>query len=265
MHLNPISVVTNPNNPDDTVGLRHNRGLDAIMPYYNNGNLQPTQQNVFYYTKNYLVNVGYDTSFINSTYNYTIEHGLYSFPAMPSIDTVALILYNNGNISSEVKNYINTLSNLINSLDENAEPTQSMYDGFANQAISYENQIVYDNSLEDAEKAMLLSAYSVARYSLAYWCNYYNGSSQPLVMNKTNSSAVSPQYTSDHHWFHWKSVGKEDVCGALAGAAGGAIVGAFAGGVGAGPGAVVGGVGGAVTGSVQNAAEQLWDHFFGES
>lgn len=65
-----ITVVTNPNNPDEIVGQNHNLGMSTIMPNYSNGNLQPTEQNVLAYTKSFLSSKSYDIIAFNNSYNY---------------------------------------------------------------------------------------------------------------------------------------------------------------------------------------------------
>ncbi len=53
-----IALITNTNNPVDYIGQQHNDGMISIMPYYEGGNVEPTQQNVFLQTKSYVLTVG---------------------------------------------------------------------------------------------------------------------------------------------------------------------------------------------------------------
>ena len=99
------------------------------------------------------------------------------------------MLYLQGKISYAAKTYLSDLSNLINNVIGTNDPQSQIYYAFANQAIVYENQISQVN-LSASEKDMLWSAFAVARYSAAYWGNYYlnyqNSSSyvtyQPVVV-----------------------------------------------------------------------------------
>lgn len=251
-----IAIKRNSNNPNEVVGQTHNNGLRSIMPYYNNGTLQPTQQNVFNYTKSFLIRSGYDSATIVNTYNSMSQSGYYRFPRVPSIDSIAIMLYNDRRIGSIAKNYITRLSTLIKSLDGFATPTSTIYLNFANQVITYENQIKSDATITSNEKNSLLSAHSIARFSASYWMNYFNSQSS----GTTTSQTMQAQRTSG--WFDYKSSLGDDVAGAFAGAIVGGLTGAAVGGVGAGPGAVAGGCVGGIGASAQNAAKQIWDHFF---
>lgn len=235
-----IAIKQNSNNTQEVVGQTHNNALRAIMPYYNSGTLQPTQQNVFNYTKSFLIRSGYDSATIVNTYNMLCQRGLYRFPNSPNLDSVALLLYNGGNIGITAKNYANRLSTLLNSLNSYTTPTNTIYLNFANQCITYENQIKSDATITANEKNALLAAHSVARFSENYWMN------QAIMKS----------------WYNWKSSAGADVAGAVGGAVMGGMAGAVVGGIGAGPGAVLGGCTGGIGNSVQNAAQQIWDHFF---
>ncbi len=258
-----IAVITNSKNPEETVGKMHNNGMISIMPNYNSGSLQATQQNVFSFTKTFMIQNHYDSATLVYAYNYSIQHNYYSFSSMPSIDSVAVREHNDNNLSTTAENYAFRLANLISSLLDSA--TSAVYTSFANQVIVYENQIINDNSLTTNEKNILLSAHSVARYSANYWMNYYNSQSSGLSSAnvQVNSLRQTPMKATTGGWFNWKDTLGDDVAGALGGAAGGAIGGSLAGGVGALPGAAGGALIGGVGASVQNAAKQVWNHLFG--
>jgi hypothetical protein len=254
-----ITVVTNPNNPEEVIGQEHNTGMAAIMPYYNDGTLEPTEQNVLAYTKTFLFSQGYDTSTFNEAYNYEKQHFESTILQESNILTISNELYSQGVISATADNYLSQLSNFFASFaaDSISIPTQTAYNSFANNLIANENQFAGNSNLTSNDRYILFSAYSVARYSTVYAINYSIQLSNPVQPSYNN---VQPMKATS--WFSWGHVGKSDVSGALGGAAGGAIVGAWGGGIGAGPGALVGGIGGGVGNSVTNAAEQIWDHLF---
>ncbi|HEU5365637.1 MAG TPA: hypothetical protein VFU62_08900 [Hanamia sp.] len=259
-----ITVVTNPNNPEEVVGQEHNTGMAAIMPYYNDGTLEPTEQNVLGYTKTFLVSQVYDTSTFNEGYNYEKQHFESTIIQESNILTISNELYSQGVISATADNYLSQLSNFFASFaaDSISIPSQTSYNSFANNLIANENQFAANPSLTPNDKFILFSAYSVARYSVVFVINYSIELSSSISPQVALQSNVQPN-KSTTSWFSWGSAGSADVSGAIGGAAGGALVGAAAGGVGAGPGAIIGGVGGGVANSVQNAASQVFHHFFG--
>jgi len=236
-----IEIITNPNNSNDYVGSDHNSALNSIMPNYNDGNLEPTQQNVWTYTNIYCKSIGIDTSGTDSALTEDVDLGVYNFSngGCPSLDSVGIILYNKEVISSTTKNYINRLGLLIDSIQFMAT-SDTIYGDFADEVISFENEIQNDNSITNKEKTMLLAAHAVARYSCNYWFNFVN------VKKSTG-------------WFSWKTLLGEDVSGAIGGAVGAAVTGVGL--VAVGGAAVAGGVASSVT----NAGSQIFHHIFSEN
>lgn len=239
-----LVVVSNSNNPDESAGQTHNLGMDAVMPNYSNGNLEPTEQNAFSFTKAYLFSQNYDTNTIIYANNYALQ---YYGPVYQETDVIALanMMYNNGSISITAKNYLIQLSNYMSSFkaDSISIPTQLAYNTFANNLITNENQFSTNSLLTARDKYILFCSYSIARYSSVYAANYSNRLS----------------YKS---WFSWGTVLGGDVVGAAAGALGGAAAGVLVGGIGAGPGALAGAVGTGITSSAYEAGMQVWHHFF---
>lgn len=262
---NYLIVVANPNNPEEVIGQKHNAGMAAIMPYYSDGTLEPTEQNVFSYTKSYLVTKNYDTVFQNNVHNYVLQK-LGDVYQQTDLTPLTNEIYSEGYISTSAKNYLIQLANSISSFtsDSISIPTQTAYNSFANSLIAYENQMLSDLSLSTTDKYILFSAYSVARYSAVFDINYaiQESSSQMQIANSIKGSQVNPAKASGG-WFSWKTVVGGDVVGGAVGALGGAAVGVMAGGIGAGPGAASGAVGGAIMGSGYEAGMQVWHHFFG--
>lgn len=130
-------------------------------------------------------------------------------------------------------------------------------------------EIYAQSEYNEDEKVIILSALSVAKYSLTYWHDNLNNWLQipyiQKVISETNGKRIQD--------INWKDVAKADVVGAIAGGVGGAAVGAIwgavagaaAGGIGAIPGAIAGAlvgaargaIGGAITASVGVAVKQL--------
>lgn len=111
--------------------------------------------------------------------------------------------------------------------------------------------------MEVEDNCIILFTISVARNSLAYW--YQNLDDWEILFDEFKGSKSGAK----EGWFSWKSVGKEDVKGAVGGGTAVGVAACF-GPVGAGA-AATGIIGGAASFSVVEAVDQLWDHWFGES
>jgi hypothetical protein len=243
-----IALITNPNNPYDSVGKRHNAGVRAILPTYQSGT-EPTMQNSWSYTISYFQNYGYSPTFMDvvedSTQN-RYDSTIYTM----TVNSLATYLYNSGLISSKMEGYMTNLGNLCNALNSDSVSAAN-YQTFANNVISLETTIVNDASLDSTEKYSLLAGTSVARYSTNYWMNYAD-------------SVTGEKTPGGGSWFSWSTVGGGDVSGAVSGAVtGGAAAGFATGGAAILPGAGVGAITGAVGNSIYEAGMQLWHHWFG--
>jgi hypothetical protein len=109
-----IDVISNPNNPNEIVGQTHNLAMAAIMPNYANGNLKPTEQNVFSNTKLYLASQQYDTVLQNNIYNYVLQN-LGDVYQQTDLASFANLIYSKGYISLAGENYLLQLANQISS------------------------------------------------------------------------------------------------------------------------------------------------------
>ena len=200
--VNTIYVIANPQNPDDSIGSRHNQALSSIMPEVSS---TTTDSEVVQLTINYLVPYGYDTTEIWMEYDISDSLGLFGYSA---IDSLAYKMYANGEISSTAESYMLDLSSLLNNVIGNNDPIDSIYDVFANEAIYYENEINSDNSLSSDEKEMLLSGYAIARYSAAFWGNY---------LNNNSGGISSPQFQLSFFGKFWKKIIGADGAGSVVG------------------------------------------------
>lgn len=206
-----ISVITNSSNPDDTAGARHNQSVNSII-----GNVSSTTSNsqIVQLTLNNLYPVGYDTSELRTEYNMSVSLGDFGYT---DVDSLASKMYSDGDISVTAKTYLINLSNLLENVIGGTNPTNSTYVAFANNAITYENEIATNNSLSVDEKNMLFSVFSVARYSAAYWGNY---------INNNNGGGEESSYFQPNFKIHlkgiWKKIIGADAAGAITG--GGAAI-----------------------------------------
>lgn len=127
------------------------------------------------------------------------------------VDSLAYKMYSISEISSTAKNYMLNLSSLLETVIGENDPNDSIYVIFANDAKGYENTINADNSISVNEKLILLSAYSVARFSAAYWGNYL----------QNNSIQEMSEYNNDTQNLFlkkfWKKIIGADAAGAVSG------------------------------------------------
>ena len=234
-----ISVITNPNNPDDSAGARHNQAVNSVMGEVSS---ESSTAEIIQYTLNYLIAFNYDTSELRSEYNYTVSNGTFGYTA---VDSLANKMYGIGEISNTAKNYMLDLSSLLNNIISENDPNDSIYIVFADDAIGYEGTINADNSLSLNEKTMLLSAFSVARYSAAYWGNYIQNNSSD---GQTSSNLTQAQPLVSFLKKFWEKIAAADAGGAITGA-GAAIETSKP--------VVRGGIFGAIIGSVAEAVKDL--------
>ncbi|MEO5908548.1 MAG: hypothetical protein ABI148_07635 [Ginsengibacter sp.] len=232
-----ITVITNSNNPDDSAGARHNQAVNSIMGEVSSDN---SIDEIIQFTLNYLKPFNYDTTELRSDYNLSVSLGTFGYT---NVDSLANKMYAISEISSAAKNYMLDLSSLLENVIGENDPTDSIYITFADDATSYEGTIAIDNSLPANEKTMLLSAFSVARYSAAYWGNYIQNNSSVGLMS-SNLTEVELLKLSKF----WKKVIGADAAGAITGS-GAAIETSKS--------VVRGGIFGAIIGSVSTAVKEL--------
>ncbi len=233
-------------NPYDFVGKYHNEGLLYVLEGLKKSNVetrgvqvQPSIEEIQrlasqFYQENKLVAKG--VHYCIDTINYPITKTLTAIPQTRTI---------NENYSDKIEYYLSLfLENLrspkgINSLEE------------FNQRIGILEEEVCQSRLTEEEKAIILVAYAVGKYSLKFWLDVSDTKTLPVL--KTRSESFSDW------WAHnvtpaIKAVVESDFAGAAAGALDGAISGATGGTVLApGPGTVTGAVAGAVTGGASGA------------
>lgn len=233
-----IFVITNPNNPDDSAGAIHNQAVNSIMGEVSS---ESSTDEIIQFTQNYLIAFNYDTSKLRSEYNFTDSTGTFGYTA---VDSLASKMYGIGEISSTAKNYMIDLSSLLDNIISDYDPNDSIYDVFAESAINYEEIIASNNSLSANEKTMLLSVFSVARFSAAYWGNYIQNNSSVSVVSSNSTQTQSLSFLKKS----WKKVIGADAAGAITGA-GAAIETSKP--------VVRGGIFGAIIGSVSTAVKEL--------
>lgn len=232
-----ITVITNPNNPEDYFGQKHNNGCSVLLGEVN-GNSQTLYADILHYTKLYLKSQSYDTTVFNTWYNYAVSHGYYAMPddfLTDHPDSLTNRLYRNGLLSSTGKSYVNSINAVIDNTIGSNDPSAALYNSAASQLITIENNISNDSRLSSSEKQGLLSMSATARYSGAYWGNYIlNGGG-----GENPSNQISPNLFKKG-W--WKSFWHADAGGALAGG----IAGIFTGGI------ILSAIGGGLGASVAN-------------
>lgn len=237
-----LHAQANPSNPYDEVGVTHNYVLGSFLNEYSKERMAEEQMNE------------------QKLYNYICQKAriqqcdflqqLRAGEMMQVTKTMDLFeavdyLQAKGYISSTFAEYAIAIGKSI----QNNMATG--YDAIYVALITLEREITNTRNLKEAERAQLLQACAVGRYSAKFWSDLSNGVTSYAGVSH---ASLSTQAAS--------SVANEDVKGAISGAVGGAIAGASAGGVGAGPGALVGAVGGGLGASVADAAVKLWNWFW---
>lgn len=242
-----ISIISNGNNPYDTIGAKHNSGCSFILNNIN-PNSSTLASDILYYTKITLANFNYDTTIFNSAYQYAITNDYYNIPDSfyeQNPDSLYNKLYNNSLIDLGTKNYLSQMNQIVDNIIGDNDPTQSIYNNFASSLISVENNITSDNTITDIEKKELLSTAAIYRYSYAYWGSYIlNNSGGGISLTSLQHSSLSPNLLNIK--LHWKGFGKADAAGGISGAVAGAIATLPVSLVGAGLGAVGGGLGASI-------------------
>lgn len=209
-----LKVVSNPNNPQETAGKKHNDGMYLIIPNYDYGTLQPTEQNMTTYRISFMTSQGYTTTFINKIDSTATAYfgDMYSDTSMTQTINTS---YQQSLISLTAKNYLIQLSTSVYNFfkDSFGIPTQSEYNTFANNLITTKNQIKNNSTLSDKDKNCVLACYAVARYSSLYHINY--------SIQHTSSGGGTARFMS---WFNIKDMVGDDVAGAIGGGLAGAGV-----------------------------------------
>lgn len=263
----PLTLVTNSNNANETVGSMHNEGLNSIVNQFSL-NFLPTDINISLKTKTFLFSKGKDSATARKAYFDALQQFGSNYDHQ-SLTNFANFLFSTGKISSTAKNYIITLENYINGIvgDSLLIPTQLQYNSYANNLKTQENNITNNSTLSQTDKSILLSAFSVARYSIVWHVNYsvdqLNGS---VSTSLSSTSLINEQQLQQQQktkpWYSWGSTLKSDIAGAVGGGIAGALGGAAVGGVGAGPGALIGACSGGIGNSAQDAVSQILNHFW---
>ncbi|MES2329774.1 MAG: hypothetical protein V4539_09245 [Bacteroidota bacterium] len=187
-----IPVVTNPNNPMDYFGSKHNDGCDAVIG-------ASTSADILHATKVYLNAHSYDSSNFNSWYGAAVSAGYYTLATdafANNTDSLVDILYANSLISSTVKSYLYSLVSIIDAEVGESDPSYSVYNSVASAVVSLETTIINDNSLSTSEKNGLLIGTSVVRFSGAYWGNYFLNNLSTSISPREHRSFSVPPYES---------------------------------------------------------------------
>lgn len=254
----PLTVVKNSNNPLDYFGSDHNSGMTNIIPQYDYGQLQPSEENVEASVKNWQYAIGVDTTNFTASINWIEEHfGEPMVLPQHDFDNGIATAYSQGYISWDAKNYLINLSNEIKSFtaDSVNTPTQSKYNTYANNLISYENEMRTDLNLDSTGRFELYAIYAVARYSAVYAINYGIQHSGGPAMRSTQTMSFWPS------WLHLRSIVSADCWGALGGVVVGAVESLPTAGTAAVPLMVTNGIRGGVTSSIGALGVQISNHY----
>jgi hypothetical protein len=106
-----LTVVKNSNNPLDYFGSDHNSGMTNIIPQYDYGQLQASEENVEASAKNWQYAIGVDTTNFTANINWMEEHFGEQMVSAHNFDNGIDTAYSQGYISWDAKNYLINLSN----------------------------------------------------------------------------------------------------------------------------------------------------------
>lgn len=239
--LNPA----NPENPFDSVGIKHNwylqkffstDNINQIKKGYEEGNV--TKDNCL---KRFFDNVCKPWSpFCGGTppYNPFPDQELFR-------QRLAIVAEKSGQKSAINPSVITALNQLDLLFEESTK--QEISQDLLKKVILFEQQVIKDASLSESEKTIVLCASSVARYTMVFWRDFYSGKIPGLIPIGGIKGAAK----------EGGGYGHADIAGAVDGAIVGAVTGE---GVGAVPGAVVG----AAAASIGEAIADLWDWITGK-
>lgn len=206
-----ITVKTNPNNPYDSGGYRHNEGVSSIFPTINSSDSN-IDSVVLVKVKSYVASIGQNPDSMQSFYDGAVQNGYFPFSKVQTLDSLGNTMYANGLISSYGNSYVQQIYNYAYQYLNTDTITITKYNAFANKLITLEDTIKNDTRISSWEKEVLLAGCSVGRYSGAYWGNYINGNAgtygvlQPLILQKLK---------------RWMKIVLSDVAGGLIGISGG--------------------------------------------
>ncbi|HUZ60795.1 MAG TPA: hypothetical protein VMU83_18635 [Hanamia sp.] len=213
-----ITVITNPNNPEDYIGQQHNAGVTYVLNTLGG----PSSDNslILSAVTSYMQTLGYTSAQVDSAYNQGVRLGYLPFTNIPELDSLGNLMYSQGKLSATANSYVQQIYTLaLNDLNQNVDSADyssvsSSYKAFADSLISLESSISNNINLSSAEKTGLLSSCSVGRYSASYWANY--------IIKRGNGVGSMSLYNSEltatkHSFWYWLRAAVCDVCGAVLG------------------------------------------------
>lgn len=150
----------NPNNPYDKAGYDHNMALQATRCVWGQANATMSQTYTAvadYYQAKYGANstLPDEATWIANATAVNADKG----------NSYANII-SNSNLSDEGK----TVATQFVAMTSNI-PASTTYAAYKSMIVDYETDVMADNNLTDADKEMLLTSSSIARYSMGYWIN----------------------------------------------------------------------------------------------
>jgi|UPI000838590D hypothetical protein len=224
----------------EQIGIEHNKGLDYIFEYLkekkiNKKSALRSTTNIFDLIEQATLSFAKTSKILRNVNHKELPLTFQNFnrEVLKSAgnNNLTYLINSKINLNPSQITFLNELDNVISNLEIGLELT-------IEKIKKIELDIISQCSVDEAK--ILLSATSVARYSLEYWTENYEkwiielGGMEIGAMNELKS--ISSRGGWDWFCDTLKSMGKSDVVGGAIGAG----VGALAGGVGAAPGAVAG-------------------------
>lgn len=207
-------------NPFEEVGIKHNSGLSFIFDNHDISEVVSISS-TFDLLDEWLIQENIDQEtferFLRNSESLGIKP-LDSDAETLQENVFELIDIHFPNINIEVKNRLNELFNLIDTNLDDEINTASIgtYNEISSKVLNIEREVLKNNELTEEERLMILGAYSVARYSLAFVLE--KGLNQPPqgILDENNEIIEGAAWPPN-----WGAIGKVDLAAALTGFLGG--------------------------------------------
>jgi hypothetical protein len=182
---------SNANNPYDYIGAQHDAELDYFVNSTNMSNSNYCS-NWLSYNSQFFNASSIDTTGLNSMLQapqFTAITGNIPSAAPRSVAAIAQSLQSNGYITSQSATYLNEIYGALDTNVLKSRNLDSAVGVICNNVMAIESEI-QQNITDTTQLKMLLSAASVARFSLSYWANQAADPNNPWGVPSSSALVV---------------------------------------------------------------------------